>query len=85
MRQNPVLKKIAKKYKKSVVQIMLNWGINRGHVVIPKSSGLSHQKENLDIFDFKLTDAEMETIKQLDTGKRLCNKFPTINGIDFFS
>jgi len=64
---------------------MLNWGISRECVVIPKSTALSHQKENLDIYDFKLTDAEMETIKQLDTGRRLCNLLPSLGSIDYFA
>ena len=42
LRDDPLLKSIAEKYKKSVVQVMLNWGLCRGHCVIPKAAGLDH-------------------------------------------
>jgi len=84
LRTDPLLQKIAKKYKKTVVQVMLNWGICRGHVVIPKANSLNHQKENKEIFDFKLTDKEVESINKLDTGTRLCNRFYG-DKIDFFA
>jgi diketogulonate reductase-like aldo/keto reductase len=57
---------LAEKYNKSVVQIMLNWGLCKGHVVIPKANGLGHQKENINIFDFKLTDEELAQIASMD-------------------
>ena len=54
-REDPYLKELGQKYSKSTVQIMLNWGLHHKHIVIPKSSGLDHQKENINIFDFSLT------------------------------
>ena len=63
----------------------MNWGICRGHVVIPKAVGLDHQKENADIFDFKLTDEEIAGVSNLNTGRRLCNFIPSMGGCNFFA
>ena len=60
---------MAKKYKKTNVQIILRWHIQYGNIVIPKSSNPAHLKENFEIFDFELTKDEMEEIKKLDQGK----------------
>jgi len=63
---NEYLVDLGKKYNKSTVQIMLNWGLCKGHAVIPKANGLEHQKDNLNVFDFELTDQEMDEIANLD-------------------
>ena len=65
---NPVLREIARIHSKSIAQIVLRWNVQRGVIVIPKSVNPNHRKENLDIWDFELTENEMETIKQLDLG-----------------
>jgi diketogulonate reductase-like aldo/keto reductase len=65
----PLFTKLAQKYNKSNVQIILRWHIQYGNIVIPKSGNPVHLKENLDIFDFSLTPEEMEEIKKLDTAK----------------
>lgn len=65
---NPVLSEIASSHKKTVAQVVLRWNIQRGVVVIPKSIHASRIAENSDVFDFTLTDAEMEQIKELDLG-----------------
>ncbi|HLS93985.1 diketogulonate reductase-like aldo/keto reductase [Sphingobacterium allocomposti] len=62
---NEVLEDIANKHRKTVSQVCLRWVIQHGVVVIPKSASLSRIRENLDIFDFELTDAEMEQINTL--------------------
>nr|POE69824.1 nadp-dependent d-sorbitol-6-phosphate dehydrogenase [Quercus suber] len=62
----PILKGLAKKYKKSVVQIVLRWNIQRNTVVIPKTSKLERLKENFQVFDFKLTKEDMDLIKTID-------------------
>lgn len=67
--KNPILLEIGKKYNKSPAQIALRFLVQRGISVIPKSNKESRLMENIDIFDFKLTDEEIETIKQLDTNK----------------
>ncbi len=69
--KNEVLVSIAKKYNKSVAQIVLRWLTQRGVVVIPKSVRKERIIENFNIFDFQLNDDDMDTIKTLDTGKSL--------------
>ncbi len=68
---NPVLKSIGEKYGKSVAQTALRFLIQRGVVVIPKSTHKERMIQNLDVFDFSLSPEEMETIGKLDTGKSL--------------
>lgn len=65
---NAVLKEIAEKYHKSIGQVMLRWNIQRGVVVIPKSTHIERIKENIDIFDFALTEEDMQKIIALDQG-----------------
>lgn len=63
---NPILAKIGQKYKKSIAQVCLRWHHQRGIVAIPRSSQIAHMTENLDIFDFELSQADMLTIAKLD-------------------
>ncbi|WP_029036682.1 aldo/keto reductase [Salinimicrobium xinjiangense] len=63
---NPVLAKIGKKYDKTIAQVCLRWHYQRGVVAIPRSSQKAHMRENLDIFDFELSQQDMELIKTLD-------------------
>ena len=65
----PVLKSIAVKHGKSVGQVILRWLNQRNVVVIPKTVRRERMIENLDIFDFTLTDEDMCLIAGLDTGK----------------
>ncbi len=65
----PLLKEIAEKYGKTTGQVMLRWLIQRNVVVIPKSVRKERMKENLDIFDFRLAESDMDKIKSLDTGR----------------
>lgn len=69
--QNEILKEIAGKYDKTVAQVILRWHLQEGFVVIPKSITPSRIEENFHVFDFKLTEDEMNRIRSLDTGKRL--------------
>ena len=64
--KDPVLVSIAKAHGKSVVQVILRWHYQRGVVAIPGSSNPSHIAENNDIFDFELSEKEMERIASLD-------------------
>ncbi|MGW1027920.1 aldo/keto reductase [Streptomyces sp. NPDC002577] len=68
---NPVLSEIGKKYEKSVGQVVLRWAVQRGVPSIPKSVRPARMAENLDVFDFALTDDEMASIATLDTGATL--------------
>jgi len=60
-----IFEELGKKYNKTSVQIILRWHIEKGNIVFPKSSNLEHIKENMNIFDFKLTKEEIEKIDQL--------------------
>ena len=66
--ENETLMKIAAAQGKSVSQVMLRWNVQRGVVVIPKSTHLERIEQNLDIWDFSLTDEEMGQIAALDMG-----------------
>lgn len=68
---NPVLAEIGKTYDKSVAQVVLRWLTQREVVVIPKSVRPERMAQNLDVFDFQLTDDEMTRIAALDTGASL--------------
>jgi 2,5-diketo-D-gluconate reductase A len=68
---NPLLTEIGAGYGKSVAQIVLRWLIQRGVVVIPKSVRADRMAENIDVFDFELTDEQMARIAAMDTGASL--------------
>lgn len=63
--QDPVLVEIAHQHKKTVGQVILRWHIQIGVVPIPKATSDERQKENLDIFDFELSDNNMDRINGL--------------------
>ena len=64
-----VLSEIGKKYDKTAAQVALRWNIDRGVVVIPKSVHYERIKQNINIWDFKLDEADMKEIEKLDLGK----------------
>ncbi len=66
---NPVLTDISAAHGKSVAQVALRWLVQRGIVVIPKSVRPERMAENLNVFDFELTDDDMARIATLDTGE----------------
>ena len=68
---NEILSKIGIAHNKSVAQVILRWLIQRNIIAIPKSVKKERMVENFDIFDFDLTEQEMETIKTLDTNTSL--------------
>ena len=65
---HPVLTRIGAKYGKSAAQVALRWNVQRGVVVIPKSTHRNRMEQNFDIWNFSLTDEEMEAIAPLDIG-----------------
>lgn len=67
---NEMISKIATAHGKSAAQVILRWDLQNGVVVIPGSSNPDHIRENISIFDFELTDGEMEQIRQLDRNEK---------------
>jgi 2,5-diketo-D-gluconate reductase A len=69
--RNEVLVSISEKHGKTVAQVILRWLTQRNIIVIPKSVRKDRMAENFAIFDFELTQEEMDAIRQLDTGTSL--------------
>lgn len=65
---DPVLTGIGKKYSKSAAQVALRWNVQRGVVVIPKSTHRERMEQNFDIWNFTLSDEDMKTISRMDIG-----------------
>ena len=68
--EEPLFAELAKKYGKTNAQIILRWHIQDGNIVIPGSKNPAHIKDNFDLFDFSLTEEEMEKIAALDKNTR---------------
>jgi methylglyoxal/glyoxal reductase len=73
---DPVLKKIAGKYSKSVAQVILRWNLQNGIITIPKSVHQARIIGNANIFDFELTADDLETINDLDQDPRRYGRDP---------
>ncbi|MBR1570129.1 MAG: aldo/keto reductase [Bacteroidales bacterium] len=67
----PLLGEIGAQYGKTIPQVALRWLIQRGAIIIPKSTHRERMEQNIDIFDFELTEQDMARIATLDTGKSL--------------
>lgn len=67
---NPTIARIARAHGKSSAQVILRWDLQKGVVVIPGSSNPDHIEENISVFDFVLTDAEMVAIDALDRNEK---------------
>ncbi|XVF67832.1 hypothetical protein PTKIN_Ptkin10aG0153100 [Pterospermum kingtungense] len=81
---DPLLKGLAEKYKKTVAQIVLRWGIQRNTVVIPKTSKLERLQENFQVFEFELAKEDMDLIKAVDRQYRT-NQPARFWGIDLYA
>ena len=68
--EEPIFLELADKYRKSTVQIILRWAVQKGFITIPGTKNPDHIRANFDIFDFVLTEAEMAEIAKLDGKKR---------------
>jgi len=66
---NPTVEEIAKKHKKSAAQVVLRHGLQKGLIVIPKSTNVNRVKENLNLCDFELDKTDMEKLNSLDHGR----------------
>ena len=67
---NDIIKEIAEEHGKTTAQVILRWHIQNNYVAIPGSADEKEIAENFDIFDFELTDEDLEKMKKLDTGTR---------------
>lgn len=74
--EEPLFAELGKKYGKSSAQIILRWHIQDGNIVIPGSKNPAHIRDNFDLFDFSLTDAEMAEIAKLDQQKHYYTSTP---------
>ena len=66
---NELMLNLSEKYQKSVAQVILRWHIQRGVIPIPKSSNKTRIKENLNVFDFEISNEDMKSIYMLNEGK----------------
>jgi 2,5-diketo-D-gluconate reductase A len=85
MLELPELREIARRYKKSVAQIILRWHIQRGVAAIPGTQEVKFMEENLDVFDFRLTESDMERIKNLDMERSLFYSHTDPVTVEFFA
>ena len=74
--EEPLFAELGRKYGKTGAQIILRWHIQAGNVVIPGSKDPAHIRDNFDLFDFALTDAEMERIAAMDKHVRYHTSTP---------
>ncbi len=65
------LKQIAQKYQKTIAQVILRWNIDLDHIVLPKAQSLHRMKENLEIFDFTLSQEDIDAILNLNNNTRV--------------
>lgn len=70
---NPEVISIAERLKKSPAQVLLRQLVQRGIVIIPKSTNAERLRDNFNIVDFELTDADMQLLKTLDKNFRICD------------
>ena len=84
MFSNEVLIEIGKKYNKSVAQVILRWLTQRNVVALSKSTLIERMRENFNIFDFKLTEEDMNKIKELNTDKSLFFSHYDPNMVEWF-
>ncbi|MET4660288.1 diketogulonate reductase-like aldo/keto reductase [Streptomyces sp. PvP037] len=68
--EDPAVTRVAEAHGKSPAQVLLRWGLQQGRSVIPKSTKRTRIAENIDVFDFELTAAELTALDALETGRR---------------
>lgn len=84
MFEEPLLNEIGKKYNKSAAQVILRWELQRGIVVIPKSTHIERMQENFNVFDFELTDEDMKQIATLDKNQSSFFSHTDPNMVEWF-
>lgn len=70
---DPVISSIAAAHNKTSAQVILRWHLQAGNIAIPGSSNEAHIQENFEIFDFELSDEEMEQLTALNKGQRFAD------------
>ena len=75
-----VMKDLASKYNKTIAQVVLRWDLQKGVITIPKSSKPERIKANANLFDFELSDEDVQLLDSLEKGKRFG---PDPNNFDF--
>ena len=76
--KDDVITGLDEKYGKSAVQVILRWHIQSGNIVIPGSKNPEHIRSNFDLFDFELTEDDMEQMRSLDKKKRYYTSTPEL-------
>lgn len=76
--EEPIFSHLATKYGKTNAQIVLRWHIQSGNIIIPGSKNPEHIKDNANIFDFELTEEEMESISKINKNKRYYEPNPEL-------
>lgn len=84
MFSNPVLTKIGEKYGKTAAQVVLRHALQRDVVVIPKTVRIEKMKENLDVFDFVLSNEDMDEIASLDQNRSSFFSHTDPNMVEWF-
>ena len=74
--EKPVVSELAEKHGKTAAQIIMRWHVQQGNIVIPGSKTPSHIDDNIDIFDFELSDEDMAAMATLDQGKPFYERTP---------
>lgn len=78
---NPAVTAVAAGYDKTPAQVLIRWSLQLGNVVIPRSSSTERIATNLDVFDFELSAADMDTLNGLDNGTRFRPDPETYTGV----
>ena len=81
---DPVLAAIARQYGKAPAQVILRWHLQRGVVIIPKSTHIERMRQNLDVFDFTLSEEDMAAIAALDKKQSVFFSHQDPNMVEWF-
>ena len=68
--KEPIVQELAAKYQRPIGQIILNWHLHRNHTIIPKTSKIERLRENLLVYDFKMTEEEYAQVESLNKRAR---------------
>ena len=71
--EHETVKAIAANHKKTGAQVLLKWGVQRGHIIIPKTNSVERMKENIECLEFDLSEDEVAQLCKLDAGVRICD------------